>query len=137
MPPDIQATNYPTGRQVVNASGATRSVYAIFEVKTYNFCPRRYNHNNQNINPANRIVKYRCKVRKLDVMFAAAVVGDGNNNVIGPFENTLSPFHGKTVIPLSFGAFGEVNKTRQSHAMFSMMSATCRRHSQLRAASID
>ena len=59
--------------------------------------------------------------QKTDVMFAAAVVGDGNNNVIGPFENALSPFHGKTVILLCFGAFGfgEVNKTRQSHAMFS------------------
>jgi len=41
VPPDIQATNYPTGRQVVNASGATRSADAIFEVKTYNFCPTR------------------------------------------------------------------------------------------------
>ena len=43
-------------------------------------------------------------------MFAAAVVGDGNNNVIGPFENALSQFHGKTIIPLCFGAFGEVNE---------------------------
>ena len=54
--------------------------------------------------------QYRCKVRNLDVMFAAAVVGDGNNNVIGPFENALSQFHGKTVIPLCFGGFGEVNE---------------------------
>jgi len=43
--PDIHATN-----QVVNDSGATRSADAIFEVKTYTFCPTRYNHNNQNIN---------------------------------------------------------------------------------------
>ena len=43
-------------------------------------------------------------------MFAAAVVGDGNNNVIGPFENALSQFHGKTIIPLCFGGFGEVNE---------------------------
>ena len=34
--PDIHATNYPTGRQVINASGATRSADAIFEIKTYN-----------------------------------------------------------------------------------------------------
>jgi hypothetical protein len=26
-------------------------------------------------------------------MFAAAIVGDGNNNVIGPFKNGLSQFH--------------------------------------------
>jgi hypothetical protein len=43
-------------------------------------------------------------------MFAASVVGDGNNNVIGPFENTLSQFHGKTIIPLCFSAFEEVNE---------------------------
>ena len=53
---------------------------------------------------------YRCKVRNLDVIFAAAVVGDGNNNVIGPFENALSQIRGKTVIPLCFGGFGEVNE---------------------------
>ena len=53
--PDIHATNYPTGRQVVNASRATRSADAIFKLKhMYNFCPTRYNHNNQNINPANQ-----------------------------------------------------------------------------------
>jgi hypothetical protein len=86
-----------------------------FEVKTFNFCPTRYNHNNQHINPANRrareiVNQYKCKVRKLDIMFAAAVVGDGNNNVIGPFKNALSQFHGKTVIPQCFSAFGEVNE---------------------------
>ena len=43
-------------------------------------------------------------------MFAASVVGDGNNNVVGPFENALTQFHGKTIIPLCFGAFGEVNE---------------------------
>jgi hypothetical protein len=73
-------------------------------------------HNNQNINPADRrareIVKdYRHKVRNLDITFAAAVVGDGNNNVIGLFENALSQFHGKKIIPLCFGAFvGEANE---------------------------
>ena len=113
--PDIHATNYPTGRQVINASGATRSADAIFEIKTFHFCPTRYNHNNQNINPANRrareiVNQYKCKVKKLDIMFAASVVGDGNNNVVGPFENALTQFHGKTIIPLCFGAFGEVNE---------------------------
>ena len=27
-----------------------------------------------------------------------------------PFENALTQFHGKTIIPLCFGAFGEVNE---------------------------
>jgi len=50
--PDIQATNYPSGGQFVNDSGATRrSADAIFEVKTFTFCNTRYNHNNRNINP--------------------------------------------------------------------------------------
>ena len=52
--PDIQATNYPSGGQVVTDSGATRSADAIFEVKTFTSCNTRYNHNNRNINPANR-----------------------------------------------------------------------------------
>ena len=34
----------------------------------------------------------------------------GNNNVNGPFENGLSKFHGKTVIPLCLVVFGEVNE---------------------------
>ena len=89
--PDIHATNYPTGtgRQVVNASGATRSADAIFEVKTFNFCPTRYNHNNQNINPANQraqeiVNQYRCKVRNLDVMMLAdrIIVTAGGDNWI-------------------------------------------------------
>ena len=54
--------------------------------------------------------EYKCKVRKLDITFAATVVGDGNNNVIGPFKNALSQFHGKSIIPLCFGAFGEVDE---------------------------
>ena len=89
--PDIHATNYPTGRQVVNDSGATRSADAIFEVKTFTFCPTtRDNHNNnRNINPANQQTNVHeresLKVRNLEVTFASAVVvRDGNNNVIGP-----------------------------------------------------
>jgi len=39
VPPDFQATNDPTGRQVVNASGATRFASAIFEVKHITSAP--------------------------------------------------------------------------------------------------
>jgi len=77
-----------------------------------------YNHNNQNINPpANRhareiVNQYRCKVRNLDVLFAVCSCRCGRwiQHVIRPFENTISQFHGKTVIVLCFGAFGEVNE---------------------------
>lgn len=37
----------------------------------------------------------RTRVRNLDVRFASAVMGDGNNNVIGPFKNGLSQFFAK------------------------------------------
>ena len=113
--PDILATNYPTGTQVVNDSGATRSANALFEIKTFTYCRTRYNHNNRNINPANRrarevVNETKGKVKKLDIRFAASVVGDGSNGITGPFENALSQFHCKTIIPLCFGAFGEVNE---------------------------
>jgi hypothetical protein len=52
----------------------------------------------------------KCKVKKLDIRFAASVVGDGSNGITGPYENALSQFHFKTIIPLCFGAFGEVNE---------------------------
>jgi hypothetical protein len=28
----------------------------------------------------------KCKVKKLDIRFAASVVGDGSNGITGPFE---------------------------------------------------
>ena len=65
---------------------------------------------------------------------SASVVGDGNNNnsvsvtvVTGLFENALSQFHCKTIIPLPLcvGAFGKVNEDldRQSHPMSSQRSS--------------
>ena len=50
--PDLHARNYPTGRQRVNDSGATMSVEALFEVKTYTACPTRYKENNATTGPA-------------------------------------------------------------------------------------
>jgi hypothetical protein len=48
----------------------------------------------------------KCKGRNLDIMFAAAIVGDGNNNVIGTIT---IPCTSKTT-SLCFAAFGEVNE---------------------------
>ena len=49
-------------------------------------------------------------------------MGDGNNNVIGPFENALSQFHGKKIIPLCFGAFvGEVNEDLDKVIQFMLL----------------
>jgi hypothetical protein len=36
--PGLRATNYPTGRHIVNDSGASRSAEAIFEIKTFTIC---------------------------------------------------------------------------------------------------
>ena len=88
--PGIHATNNPSGRQLVNDSGASRSADAIFEMKNLNFCPTRYNHNNVTTNPANRCARevvneYKLKFKNLDVKFASATLGDGTNGVIGPF----------------------------------------------------
>jgi hypothetical protein len=60
--------------------------------------------NIDNINPANRharevVNENKCKVKKLDIRFAASVVGDGSNGITGPFKNALSQFHCKTFIP--------------------------------------
>jgi hypothetical protein len=82
--PDIHATNYPIGRQVVNDSGATRSFDTIFEVKTYTFCPTRYNHNYRNttkrltqtqqtdVHERYSMTIHKHKFRNLDVTFASA-----------------------------------------------------------------
>ena len=88
----------PLPYQVVNDSGATRSADAIFEVKPFTFCPTRLTTTTITLTQqTNRDSQYkRRKVRNLDVTCASAVVGDGNNN-------------GKTIIPLCFGALGEVN----------------------------
>ena len=52
--PNLYARNYPTGRQRVNDSRATRAAEAFFEVKTYTACKRRYDHNHAKTGPADR-----------------------------------------------------------------------------------
>jgi hypothetical protein len=44
--PDIHAYNFPSHRQNVNYSGASQTDEALFEVKTIQACPARYNHEN-------------------------------------------------------------------------------------------
>ena len=113
--PDLQAFNFPVGRQTVNDSGITSSAEAIFEVKTYTACPSRYNHNNDTIRPADRrgreaVREYRRGFRKLDRQFAADVVGDGDSNVVGPFSAAQGRFFRGQVIPLCAGAVGEIGE---------------------------
>ena len=50
--PNLHATNYSTGSQIVNDSGSSRSAEAIFEIKTFTICKTQYNHVNRLVNPA-------------------------------------------------------------------------------------
>ena len=54
--------------------------------------------------------QYRRKFKKLDEKFASNVVGDGNNDIVGPFEASQSRFYRGQVIPLCAGWFGEINE---------------------------
>ena len=54
--------------------------------------------------------EYKRKFKKLDHHFAADIVGDGNNDVVGPFEAAQQRFYRGQVIPMCAGWFGEVNE---------------------------
>ena len=83
-------------------------------MKTYTGCNTRYKHNNSTINPADcraRTVANEHsgkKFKKLDKQFTADVVGDVDNNIVGPFQAAQSRFHKGGVIPLCAGWFGEI-----------------------------
>ena len=97
--PDIHATNFPVCRQTVNDSGSTRDAEAIFEVKTFTACKTRYAHpNNTTVKPVDRqarevVNSYHRKFKKLDTVFASDVVGDGKNDIKGPFETAQGRFY--------------------------------------------
>ena len=113
--PDIVARNYPTGSQRINDSGATSSAEAMFEIKTMSPCPSRYSYSTSTTTPADRKAKwvvsdYDKRFKKLDVLFASDVVGDGRGGIVGPFEAAQRRFYRGQVIPLIFGAFGDINE---------------------------
>lgn len=115
--PDLRAWNFPTGKQRVNDSDTTMTAEAFFGVKTYTLRRSRYNNNNNDTTkPSDRwakeiVISYSQKFKKLDSIFAADIVGDGSNNVVGrPFEAAQSQFHNKKVVPICVGWFGEINR---------------------------
>eukprot|EP00956_Cyclotella_meneghiniana_P017394 scaffold28306_cov69-Cyclotella_meneghiniana.AAC.3 len=60
---------------------------------------------------ANEVVnQYSNKFKRLDKQYAADIVGNGDNGIVGPFESAQKRFIGGQVIPLVVGPFGEVNK---------------------------
>jgi hypothetical protein len=89
--PNLHATNYLTGSQIVNNSRASRSAEAIFEIKTFTICKTQINRDNRLVNPedcqAKEVVnKYNLKFKKPEILFALDIVGDGSNGIIGPFQ---------------------------------------------------
>ena len=114
--PDIHATNFPVCRQTVNDSGSTRDAEAIFEVKTFTACKTRYVHpNNTTVKPVDQrsrevVNGYHRKFKKLDTAFASDVVGDGKNDIKGPFETAQGRFYRGQAIPICAGWFGEINE---------------------------
>ena len=54
--------------------------------------------------------KYRQKFKKLDSLFAADIVGNGENNFVGPFQAAQSRFYRGQIIPLCAGWFGELGE---------------------------
>eukprot|EP00956_Cyclotella_meneghiniana_P024218 scaffold48318_cov51-Cyclotella_meneghiniana.AAC.2 len=57
--------------------------------------------------------QYSNKFKRLDKQYAADIVGNGDNGIVGPFESVQKRFIGGQVILLVVGPFGEVNKDFQ------------------------
>jgi hypothetical protein len=47
---------------------------------------------------------------RIDIFFASDIVGNGSNDIIGPFQTTQTKFYRKGIIPLCIGGYGEINK---------------------------
>eukprot|EP00956_Cyclotella_meneghiniana_P007694 scaffold10316_cov71-Cyclotella_meneghiniana.AAC.10 len=90
--PDPWMTHY-----VDHISFHTRD--AFFEVKSYQPNNIRLDPNNKETKPAdcraNEVVnQYSNKFKRLDKQYAADIVGDGDNGIVGPFESAQKRFIG-------------------------------------------
>jgi hypothetical protein len=54
--------------------------------------------------------EYNLKFKKVDILFASDIVGDGSNDIIGPFQITQTQFDCKGIISLCIGGYGEINE---------------------------
>jgi hypothetical protein len=54
--------------------------------------------------------KYNLKFRKLDILFASDFVGDGSNDIIGPFQTAQTQFYCKGIILLCIRGYREINQ---------------------------
>ena len=106
-----EKVRFVAGRQRINDSGASSSGDAFFEVKSYQPNNIRLDHNNKETKPADRranevVNQYSNKFKRLDKQYAADIVGNGENGIVGPFESAQKRFIGGQVIPLVVGPFG-------------------------------
>ena len=113
--PDILEHEYPARRQRINDSRDSLSRDTFFEVKSYQPNSTRLDHNNKETKPADRranevVNQYSNKFKRLDKQYAADIVGNGDNGIVGPFESAQKRFIERQVIPLVIGPFGEVNQ---------------------------
>jgi hypothetical protein len=51
--------------------------------------------------------KYNLKFKKLDTLLVSDIVGDGSNDIIGPFQTAQTQFYCKGIIPLCIGGYRE------------------------------
>jgi hypothetical protein len=54
--------------------------------------------------------KYNLKFKKLDILFASDIVGDGSGNIIGLLQTAQTHFYHKGIIPICIGGYREINK---------------------------
>jgi hypothetical protein len=54
--------------------------------------------------------KYNLKFKTVDTLFASYIVGDGSNDIIGPFQTAQTQFYHKGIIPLYIGGHGDINE---------------------------
>jgi len=60
--------------------------------------------------PHNIVSSCNEKFKKIDKQFAADIVGNSDNDIVGPFEAVQSPFYRGQVIPMCAGWIREVNE---------------------------
>ena len=109
--PYLHAINFPARGSAANQTSLQQSVETIFEVKTMYANKTRYGSNLMQFSATDRRARdirekeYPGKFKKLDAKF----VVDMGSGEAGPFSEAQAQFLSGGIIPLFFGAFGDVN----------------------------
>jgi hypothetical protein len=54
--------------------------------------------------------EYNLKFKKLDILFASDIVGDGSNDIRGPFQTAQTQVYYNRITPLCIRGYGEIHK---------------------------